>query len=170
MVPSQHYGCFQKKIVEYLEHISPKIDYKDVEVESYGDSIIISGEMKLSKSVMTQVGNKVYLLMDFMPFPHLLFKDISDEKTHINYITFNTLLDITLHTKEQPKEVYTHNIAFEDDSLSFEINSRIENDNLKIHYQYVYDDIIIDKDNVVIFNDFDVKIKDTFKKAIVFSK
>jgi hypothetical protein len=161
---------FKRKIVEYLEHISPKIDYRNVEVDSYGDSIVISGEMKLSKSVMTQVGNKVYLLMDFLPFPHLLFKDITDEITHINYTTYNTLFELTLHTKDQPRELYTKDISLKDEMLSFDFSSSIENDNLIIQYQYIYDDVIIDKNNVARFNDFDLKIKDTFKKAIVFSK
>jgi len=158
---------FNRYIINYLEIISPRITYLNYNVEIIDDQLVLFGDVEVSKSVCTSVGDDNYLLLNFIPFPHPYTK-LEENTTYITYNTLNTELELVIQTDNQILEIRNKDVQFGDEYLSFSLSASSENNMLHVKYNYIYDDVIFDKDFTARFIEFDKRVKGLLGKAIVF--
>lgn len=159
---------FKAILTSYLKRITPRINYFDYEVDNNENSITISGKVEVPKSAYTLVGDKKYLLINFLPLPHPFGNIVKDSTNYITFSTINTQMDLYLYTGSPIEEVNDLDIRSEEGPLSFKIQATSEDQVLHINYKYNYDEIEINKNFSAKFIQFDKSIKDNFGKVVIF--
>ncbi len=159
---------FNAAFTSFLNQISPRINYKAYEVEDGENSIIVSGLVEIPKSAYTLVGDKKYLLINFLPFPHPYTNRVKDSTHYLTYSAINNQVDVFFYTETTISEITDLTTQMSEDPIIFEFTTTAEDQVLHIHYQYRYDDIEIEKNFSSKFNQFDKSIKDIFSKVVIF--
>jgi transglutaminase superfamily protein len=158
---------FSTYMTSYLEILSPKIDYKDYVVEIEDDGIILTGEVEVPKSIYSEVGDMKYILMNFLPHPHSYKNEMQDSTGYITYTTINTEVNVFLDIGTEIASVSDISIYANDEILDFRMYADFEDSIIHFGYQYMYNDVIIEKPFTHRFIQFDNDIKDKFSKAVV---
>ncbi len=159
---------FNAQIKSYLSELSPRINYLNFDVTNKKNQIIITGEVEVPKSGFTKVGENNYLLLSFLPTPHVFFNDLEKDTRYIIYSSINTKVDLVFHSSSLITEAGDLDIDIVDDPLKFALNTSVQDSALYIDYRYLYDNVIIEKEDSDKFVSMDKKIKSKFSKAAVF--
>ena len=161
-------SAFSESLRAYLELISPRIKYLNYKVDSETDKITISGSVEIPKTGYTIAGGNNYLLLNFLPFPYNFSDVIEDSTAYIIYSTLDTQMDLYLTTQNSIQEVNYTSTKMLETPLEFELEASSEGHVLHVGYHYAFENIIIEKNVIHQFIQFDKKIKETFNKAVVF--
>ncbi|MEZ5082231.1 MAG: hypothetical protein R2750_02075 [Bacteroidales bacterium] len=128
----------------------------------------LEGEFTMSKSFINKIQDKTYILLNYLPFPHSLQKnidcldiDILTERSINNTFTIVINFNDSIHSQNSPRQ---------QDSLSgfeYQFSSDITENKLSIHYSFTYDDFIIPAKSISSYNLLNKSINEIFKKSII---
>lgn len=132
-----------------LENTTSNMYYFDTKLTNYDSTIIIEGKSQLSNSLINYSTNKLFIGIDFIPFPINFNYKIDSNETVLIQETTNIELESSINSKTKMK--LTNPKKFEYNSSPFKFKLIISQPNdykILLNYQFTVNDIYID------FNDF----------------
>ncbi len=154
-------------IKKYLLVSSQHLDYKNIELSEHGDEVGIKGEINVNGNYLSLVGDKTYFLINFLPLP---LHSISEFEKGSEYITgYKSLNEYNINIKlsDTYKEMHFDDIHIANDLIEFNMEVALEDDNLKIHYNILFDDVKINRNNLNQINEINSSINEFINKAII---
>lgn len=158
---------FQEIYTYYLNETWKGITASISEVEET-DSLIVTGELVMSGKLLTSIGNQRLLSLNFLPKPHQIYINQEEDDGNL-YATINKRVIVDLHFSESISITEEGGEEFQEGPFSFIYTINQKGDQtLEISYQFICDDIDLDKSEIRSFVTMDQKIDDFLSKKILY--
>ncbi len=160
----------QSALQNYFESFTSNMEYKNITLLDSLDMTYISNQVRAEKNI-TYIGNKAYLSLAFLPFPHQEETHLENDKKLTTYTCVNNQYSIAINLKTNYKLQAIENVLYKKDGLyfSFEVK-QVNPKKIEINYSFVNNHLEIKDDLINSYNEINMLIEQTLQKSIVYEK
>ncbi|MFK8103329.1 MAG: transglutaminase family protein [Saprospiraceae bacterium] len=167
----QHYTS-ESKVHRYLSK-SFEQKFSNTELSSFqllnsDSTTAINYQCEINK-MFTQIGQRVYLSLDFLPKPHQLPTKIAEDETFVTYESQHRALHLTLTLDKVVQLKPFEKINFEAEGLRFQMDiQQSEATKIEVYYLYENEHVQLAPHLVKSYNQLNQLIQESLQKSIIY--
>lgn len=159
-----------QSLTTYFSNQSNNLAFSDLKLNSQDDKMTLIGAVNSSR-ILTDLGKKYYLSLNFLPFPHQLSQTKNEKETEkIIYETQNRETEILIDLAEAGT-IIPLNLSAAEEGISF--NFRIKQTSpqqIRIVYDYKNAHLQMSDEVLAAYHNINKFIRNVFSKTIIYEK
>ncbi len=167
----QHYTSVAK-VHRYLSK-SFEQEFSNTELSSFeflnsDSTTAVNYQCEVNK-MFTQIGQRTYLSLDFLPKPHQLPTKVAEDETFVTYESQHRVLHLTLTLDKAVQLKPFEKIRFAAEGLRFQMDiQQSEATKIEVHYLYENEHVQLAPHLIKSYNQLNQLIQESLQKSIIY--
>jgi hypothetical protein len=158
----------EHSVTSYLESQSDALTYDSLDYQFDDHQLVLKGKVNLTGSAISASDDKVFIGLKFLPRPLDYMNTLNESEKLFCYEAINRTMEADIIFSEDVKLESPVAINFEKGGMIFKCSAKQTNKKkINISYKIFYDQIIVDKNQISIYNELITIISNTLDHVLI---